>query len=121
MSKIVFAGIAAIFIAAGTAAKAFAEGITEDAPPAAGGDETATRGRGRPKKEPEGGNAGTSTTGPTDAERFDTNRALIKPLIDGGQGEDVKKVIGKYTKTGLKDLPAASQADFEKDIAALSY
>lgn len=56
-----------------------------------------------------------------DAARFEANRALIKPLVDASQGEDVKKVIAKYSKTGLKDVPAASQADFEKDIAALGY
>lgn len=124
MSKIVFAGIAAIFLAAGTAAKAIAEGITEDAPPVAGGDETAAaaRGRGRPKKTevidpPE------KAAGPNDEERFQANRELIAPLIKppGTSGEEVKKVISKYSGTGLRDLPAASQADFERDIAALSY
>lgn len=60
-------------------------------------------------------------TDPTDDERFQGNRELIAPLVKGGQGEDVKKVIGKYSKGTLKELPAASQADFEKDIEALSY
>lgn len=123
MSKYLFLGVAAILSAAGAAAKAYADGAEappgDEAPGGGEGGEPAKRGRGRPP----GGTKteGDTKAGATDAERFDTNRALIKPLIDGNQGEDVKKVIAKYSKTGLKDLPAASQADFEKDIAALSY
>lgn len=59
--------------------------------------------------------------GANDAGRFENNRALIKPLIENSQGDEVKKIIAKYSKTGLKDIPAANQAEFEKDIAALSY
>lgn len=123
MSKYTFLGLAAILSAGGAAAKAYADGAEEPAPatgaPADG--EPAKRGRGRPPggsaapAEPAGG------AGPTDAERFEANRALIKPLVDAGQGEEVKKVIAKYSKTGLKDLPAASQTLFDLDIAALAY
>lgn len=78
--------------------------------------------RGRP---PGSGAAGAATPPAgdttTDADRFQGNRALIDPLVKDGQGEEVKKVIAKYSKTGLKDIPAASQADFEKDIEALNY
>lgn len=123
MSKYIFLGVAAILAGAASAAKAFAEGAEEpagaDKSPDAGG-ETTKRGRGRPAaadKSPEGATAG----GPTDAERLESNKALIKPLVDDGQGEEVKKIIAKYSKTGLKDLPAANQADFEKDIAAISF
>lgn len=120
MSKFAFLGIASILLAAGAAAKAYAEGNEEPAPGGAGDEPEAKRGRGRPKA-PETPAGGAGAGGPTDSERFETNRAKIKPLIDNNQGEDVKKVIGKYSKTGLKDLPAASQADFEKDIDALAY
>lgn len=56
-----------------------------------------------------------------DEARLTANRALIKPLVDEAKGEEVKKVIAKYTKGQLKDIPAANQVEFEKDIAALSY
>lgn len=80
--------------------------------------------RGRP---PGGGTPATGApagdTAPTNTEQFEKNRALIKPLIDppSNLGEEVKKVIAKYSKTGLKDIPAASQEAFEKDIDALAY
>jgi len=122
MSKYTFLGLAAILTAAGSAAKAYAEGA--EAPAEATGDtaEPNKPRRGRPSgagaaaSEPAAG-----ATGPTDGERFEKNRELIKPLVEGGQGEEVKKVIAKYSKTGLKDIPATSQADFAKDIEALSY
>lgn len=124
MSKYTFLGLAAILIAAGNAAAAYANGTEEPAAPAgdAGdGGEPAKRPRGRPAGTGTGKTDAGTGTGPTDAERFVSNQALIKPLVDGNQGDDVKKVIAKYSKTGMKDVPAASQADFEKDIAALSY
>ncbi len=135
----------AILITVGTALVAFGEALqntVEDSPettgtqapaaggeaPAAGGEAPAAGGeapkrRGRPPGggTPAAATAGDTSTGPTDAERFEKNRALIKPLIDAAQGEDVKKVISKYSKSGLKDLPAESQAAFETDIAALTY
>jgi len=125
MTKYSFLGLAAIFLAAGNAAKAYAEGNeapANDNTPASTGDggEEAPKRRGRPpgkpaeEKQPE-------TPAQDDAARFQANRDLIKPLVDAGQGQDVKNVIAKYSKTGLKDIPAASQADFEKDIAALAY
>jgi hypothetical protein len=52
---------------------------------------------------------------------YDELRALIKPLVEGGQGEEVKKVIAKYSPNGLKNMEAKHHAAFEKDIAALSY
>lgn len=116
-----FLGMAAIFAAAGNAAKAFAES-TEEGYAAPGSEEQPKRGRGRPPGKPEDPAAAPAgDTGKTDEERLNANKLIIKPLIENNQGEDVKKVIGKYSKTGLKDLPAASQADFEKDIAALTY
>jgi len=119
MNKYVILGLAAILTAAGTAAKGYAEGAAED-PAAPAGEPTDKPRRGRPPagetKTPENAPAG-----PTDAERFEKNRELIKPLVEGGQGAEVKTVIAKYSKTGLKDIPATSQADFEKDLSALSY
>lgn len=127
--KLALLAISAAFIGAGNGLQAFANG--EEAPesaaptPAPAGDGAEPRKRGRPPgaaaaKPPEGATAG-NTTAEDDTARFESNRALIKQLVDAGQGEDVKKVIAKYSKTGLKDLPADKQADFEKDIAALSY
>lgn len=126
--KVIMLAVAAALIGAGNGLNAFANG--EDVPetPASGGEPAAPkRGRGRPP----GGSATTETTtatGPTDAERFETNRSLIKPFVEGDkekgiepQGPTIKNIIGKYSKTGLKDLPADKQAEFEKDIAALSY
>lgn len=75
--------------------------------------------RGRPPKAAPP--AAPAEDSPSDEDRYQANRALIEPLVKGGQGEDVKKVITKYSKEGLKGLPADKQADFEKDIEALSY
>lgn len=120
MSKYTFLGLAAILTAAGSAAKAYADGT--EAPTEAAGDTPEPKRRGRPPGGAAASDApGGGATGPTDEERFGKNRELIKPLVEGGQGEEVKKVIAKYSKTGLKDIPATSQADFAKDIEALSY
>lgn len=53
---------------------------------------------------------------------YEELRALIEPLVKGGQGEDVKKVISKYG-ANLKEVSTKPQthAAFEKDLAALSY
>lgn len=53
---------------------------------------------------------------------YEELRALIEPLVKGGQGEDVKKVIAKYGEN-LKDIATkpGTHAAFEKDLAALSY
>lgn len=75
-----------------------------------------------PEPEPE-------TPAPTEAKEeggktYDELRELIQPLVKGGQGEDVKKVIAKYApEGGLKVLATLPQhhAAFEKDLAALSY
>lgn len=63
-------------------------------------------------------------SGPTDEERFEKNKALIKPLVDNQQGEDVKKITMKYVApntSGIKNILPENQAAFEKDIAALAY
>lgn len=123
MSKYAFIGLASILVAAGTAAKAYADGTEDNTPPAGGGEDTPKRGRGRPpaEKPAETVASPAGDTAKDAEEQFQANRALIDPLIKNKQGEDVKKVISKYSKTGLRDLPAASQADFEKDIEALTY
>ncbi len=53
---------------------------------------------------------------------YEELQAVIKPLVEAGQAADVKKVIQKYGEN-LKDVSTkpATHADFEKDIAALSY
>lgn len=114
-------GIAAIAAAIATSAKAYADGAEDDSAET-GGDENPKPRRGRPAGSTNKPTESTTTTsGPTDAERFEANRALIKPLVDNNEGEAVKKVIAKYSSSGLKDIPAAKQADFQKDIEALSY
>jgi len=51
---------------------------------------------------------------------YEELRDLIKPLVEEGRGEEVKKVISKYGSS-LKEIDAKHHAAFEKDIAALSY
>ncbi len=46
-------------------------------------------------------------------------QALIKPLIEEGQGAAVKQVINKYAPK-LADMEAKDHAAFAKDIQALS-
>lgn len=53
---------------------------------------------------------------------YEELKAIIKPVVEAGNGEDVKKVIAKYA-TNLKALegkPEHHEA-FEKEIAALVY
>lgn len=53
---------------------------------------------------------------------YEELKAIIKPVVEAGNGEDVKKVIAKYA-TNLKELegkPEHHEA-FEKEIAGLVY
>jgi hypothetical protein len=52
---------------------------------------------------------------------YEELRAIIEPLVKGGQGEEVKKVIAKYSQAGLKGMEAKHHAAFEKDIQGLAY
>lgn len=56
---------------------------------------------------------------------YEELKALIEPLVKGGQGPDVKKLIAKYDPDGqppsIKTMPAKNHAAFEKDLATLSY
>lgn len=52
---------------------------------------------------------------------YEELRAIIEPLVKGGQGEEVKKVIAKYSQAGLKGIEAKHHAAFEKDIQGLAY
>lgn len=52
---------------------------------------------------------------------YEELRALIEPFVKEGRGEEVKKVISKYSAGGLKTMEAKHHAAFEKDLAALSY
>lgn len=128
MNKYSFLGLAAIFIAASNAAKAYAEGAEAPATPETpaagdGGEPAEPKRRGRPP----GSTAAKQEEKPAEpaqddaTARLEKNKGLISPLVGDGKGQDVKNVIAKYSKTGLKDIPAASQADFERDIEALSY
>jgi len=53
---------------------------------------------------------------------YEELQAIIRPLVEAGQGADVKKVIAKYGEN-LKAVSEKPQhhAAFDKDIAALSY
>lgn len=124
MNKQTLQFLSALFSAAAAAALAHANGAPEDTTSTGTGDggEAPKRGRGRPPAEKAATEtAGTGAAAPTDEERLNANRALIKPLVDANQGAEVQKVVLKYSKTGLKDLPAESQKAFENDIAALTY
>lgn len=116
MSKTALVAIAAALVAI---AQELDPEQANGAAPETGGEAPAKR-RGRP---PGSGAATGETTAPTAAagKTYDELKALIQPLVEAGQGEDVKKVIGKYSSTGLKDIPAKDHAQFEKDLAALSY
>jgi len=47
-------------------------------------------------------------------------QALIKPVIEAGNGVAVKAAISKYTDGKLADMDAKHYPAFEKDIEALS-
>ena len=54
-------------------------------------------------------------------EQYQELRAMIEPLVKGGQGADVKTIIAKYSDSGkLREIRAAQKAAFEKDIEAIS-
>lgn len=80
---------------------------------APGGDAPKRRGR------PPGSGAGASDE--PKAKTLEELRAITGPLIEGGQGAEVKKIIGKYSPTGIKDLKAEDQPAFLKDLEALNY
>lgn len=121
MNKSTLQFLAAFLSAAAAVAAAHANGAPEDTAAPAGGDAENKPRRGRPPGGSAAAPAGDTATGPTDEERLASNQALIKPLIDDNKGEEVKAVIAKYSKAGLKGIPTASQAAFAKDIEALTY
>lgn len=86
---------------------------TSEAP---AGGEAPKRGRGRP---PGGGGSSEPDKG-SGVKTYEELRAIVQPLIEGGQGPDVKKVVAKYSASGLKDLKAEDQPAFLKDIDALT-
>lgn len=124
--------IAGLLSAAGSLLNAFAaefgEGVSETSSP-----ETPAPKRGKkaaapaatteppadPVVEPPAVPEEPATTG--EGKTYEELRALIEPLVKGGQGEEVKKVIAKYSQSGLKGMEAKHHASFEKDIQALSY
>ena len=90
-----------------------------------GGEAPAKPRRGRPAATAE------PQTGPQEPEKpaetvagktYEELQALIRPLVEAGQGADVKLVIAKYGEN-LKAVAAKPEthAAFEKDISALSY
>jgi len=61
----------------------------------------------------------------TGGKSYEELKALIEPLVKGGQGAEVKKLIAKYdpesSPSSIKTMPAKNHAAFEKDIEALGY
>jgi hypothetical protein len=61
----------------------------------------------------------------TGGKTYEELKALIEPLVKGGQGAEVKKLIAKYdpesSPSSIKTMPAKNHAAFEKDIEALGY
>lgn len=59
---------------------------------------------------------------PTGGKTYEGLRELIRPLVEGGKGAEVKAEIAKFA-TDLKALAALPQhhAAFEKNLEALSY
>lgn len=53
---------------------------------------------------------------------YEELKAIIKPVVEAGNGEDVKKVIAKFAENlkALEGKPEHHEA-FEKEIAALVY
>lgn len=95
---------------------------TETSTTAAAGEATGKR-RGRPpttEKSPD--TEKTQEPETVSGKTYEELQAIIRPLVESGQGADVKKVIAKYGES-LKDISTKPQhhTAFEKDIAALSY
>lgn len=53
---------------------------------------------------------------------FEELKEIVRPLLEDGRADEVKKAVAKYVKAGgtLKDVPAEHHAAFIKDIEALS-
>lgn len=120
--------IAALLSAAGAALTAFASEFGGDEKPDATPEPPAPAKAPKKAKKEEPAPAPAETPGEpetggeaTGGKTYEELRALIKPLVEGGQGAEVKAVIAKYSATGLKDMEAKHHAAFEKDIAALGY
>lgn len=121
--------IATLIAAAGAAltaiAKEFCENVSLGTEPATPEEEKPKRGRKAAAAQPE---TPAETVAPAPAaptitgKTYEELKAIIKPVVEAGNGEDVKKVIAKYA-TNLKELegkPEHHEA-FEKEIAALVY
>lgn len=56
---------------------------------------------------------------------YDELKEIIRPLVESGEGLQVKAIIKKYdpesNPPSLKTMPAKNHAAFEKDIQALTY
>ena len=91
--------------------------VTEPTPATTQALAEAKKGRGRPATPPaEEEPKAEKPAFPT----FADLRLLIKPLVEGGQGGDVKKIINKYAPC-LQEITDDKKAAFVKDIEALSY
>lgn len=103
--------IGAALIAAGNALL----GTESSAPAESGGGESTDKPRrGRPPKED------AAKGGKT----LEEMRAIIEPLVKGGQGNDVKACVKKYTEDKangvLKDVDPKDYEALAKDLEALS-
>jgi hypothetical protein len=79
-------------------------------------EETKSSGRGRGRAAAAEKEEPAKSSGPT----LEDLKALIEPLVKGGQGSEVKSAIAKYTDGKLADMDAKHYAAFLKDIEALS-
>lgn len=106
-------------IAIAAALSAIALEITGEEP--ADNENGGGEGQDAPKKR--GRPPGSTSKEPTNAGKtLDELREIVRPLLEEGRNDEVKKVVAKYTKVGgvLKDLPAEHHAAFIKDIEALT-
>ncbi len=115
--------LASAAAALATAATALAEEVsgenTNETAAPAGGEPAKRRGR------PPGSSAAPADpvppTGASAGKSLDELRDAIKPLVEEGKGDEVKKVIAKYGAGALKDIPADKAEAFIKDIEAMKY
>tara|TARA_R110000868_G_scaffold102236_2_gene281565 strand:- start:222 stop:596 length:375 start_codon:yes stop_codon:yes gene_type:complete len=122
--KLVILALANAASALATAAAAVAEKCDGASTAAAGSgpsvkEETTEAATETTKTTRKRGAAATETKAP-EGKTYEEMREAIKPLVEEGRGEEVKKVIAKYSEGGLKELPVDKQGAFIKDIEALT-
>jgi len=117
MSQKIILATAALAAAASTLAAAVAaeygDGVTGDTGEIQAAEPAKRRGR------PPADSAHAEKPAPA-GKTIEELRDAIKPLVEEGRGDEVKKVIAKHGGTKIADIPAANHAAFLKDIDGLS-